>query len=545
MADLYEPDAGTAYYRSSDPLKNLRIKVHLDRVTSSSIIPQAVTEAEDAAAAEAAAEKGGDAARDGPPQKDTDEVVIRWQEKIFSQKEVEIYSKEENCIEVLEKKYHIEVTALLEKGKPSNRIFTYVDHDKFLQSEEAVNDFMTDKINEPVTVLAEKMAHMRRRRIAGGKHIKEKPHGFVPKVNVLEAAPSEEMKNRNHIMAAPVQVMYIMGDLSPRERAIEDGEECILCSIQMDANGVLCIKPDFNQGRKQYVVETTGVGREVFEYTVENASEQMNRQERDRELKMLREVYTRHKDFLMSCVGQDFELPPPDSLRLVVYGEIESASNFEYDNLYIHFFVDLPPCEYLLFLNGIRLSLKSSQVKSEFFNQPGQAIPKFPILMIEVLSLDSWSRFRTEGYAYLPVPTKPGVSRETVTCWRPVGSSVSSQLRRFFIGGSPELEDPTYVAVPSTYGGSHLSKFGFRTETTGSVTVRLNTVFQSRSFMEKKASKQTLGALLDTLGMPAIQANVANVLDAFRKARMRMLGARDNASKHLKEVGLQKELVKS
>ena len=45
----------------------------------------------------------------------------------------------------------------------------------------------------------------------------------------------------------------------------------------------------------------------------------------------------------------------------------------------------------------------------------------------------------------------PGRHRETLQCWRPLGSAVTSQLRRFFIGGSPELEDPTYTAIPSTF----------------------------------------------------------------------------------------------
>lgn len=42
--------------------------------------------------------------------------------------------------------------------------------------------------------------------------------GFVPKVNVIDDAPSDDLRNKNHIMAAPKQVMYIMGDLSPRDR---------------------------------------------------------------------------------------------------------------------------------------------------------------------------------------------------------------------------------------------------------------------------------------------------------------------------------------
>lgn len=68
-----------------------------------------------------------------------------------------------------------------------------------------------------------------------------------------------------------------------------------------------------------------------------------------------------------------------------------------------------------------------------------------------------------------------------MTCWRPRGDSIIYELRRFFIGGSPELADISYVAVPSDHEGPVLSRMGFRTTTTGNLKIRLNTVFQSQS----------------------------------------------------------------
>ena len=32
----------------------------------------------------------------------------------------------------------------------------------------------------------------------------------------------------------------------------------------------------------------------------------------------------------------------------------------------------------------------------------------WPTLFLEVLSVDSWERFRTEGYAYITIPNKAG-----------------------------------------------------------------------------------------------------------------------------------------
>lgn len=42
------------------------------------------------------------------------------------------------------------------------------------------------------------------------------------------------------------------------------------------------------------------------------------RQEQDKELKMYREIYSRHKDFLSACVGHEFELVSTLNLTAVV-----------------------------------------------------------------------------------------------------------------------------------------------------------------------------------------------------------------------------------
>lgn len=48
-------------------------------------------------------------------------------------------------------------------------------------------------------------------------------------------------------------------------------------------------------------------------------------------------------------------------------------------------------------------------------------------------------------------PDDSGVHTLSVSTWRPVELGTISELRRFFIGGSPELEDITYTKVPSTF----------------------------------------------------------------------------------------------
>lgn len=38
-----------------------------------------------------------------------------------------------------------------------------------------------------------------------------------------------------------------------------------------------------------------------------------------------------------------------------------------------------------------------------------ELIPQWPVLYFKVLSLDSWQRYRTEGYGYLLFPATPGM----------------------------------------------------------------------------------------------------------------------------------------
>ena len=73
----------------------------------------------------------------------------------------------------------------------------------------------------------------------------------------------------------------------------------------------------------------------------------------------------------------------------------------------------------------------------------------WPTLFLEVLSVDQWERFRTEGYGYITLPNKAGTHDVTVNTWRPTGNSLVPKMRRYFIGGSPELEDVTYVKQPA------------------------------------------------------------------------------------------------
>lgn len=53
--------------------------------------------------------------------------------------------------------------------------------------------------------------------------------------------------------------------------------------------------------------------------------------------------------------------------------------------------------------------------------------------------------YKLDTYVFL------GEHHLKLNSWRPVGPSVVSNLRRFFIGGAPELEDLSYAHIPSSF----------------------------------------------------------------------------------------------
>ncbi|XP_029546708.1 tectonic-like complex member MKS1 isoform X5 [Salmo trutta] len=540
MADGCSTDTGEAAYRSRDAVKNLTIKIHIQRFTSTAALSQHLQQQ-----VLTQQERGGieldtlnsQAQSDGD---DEEELVVGWQEKLFSQSE-SVYQTP------LERQYHTEIMALERtRGRRNRRIFTYTDSDCYTNWE-GDSQSMVRQVKSNPTFLAHRMANVRHRR-----QDRQPVDSTFPKSRLISWEPSEDFVKTSHVVNTPVQTMHIMGDLGPPGKLGQKEKECLLCTIRADGNGVITIKPDFNKGKEPYRVETEGEKREVWRLTLENVSEGIRPEEKEREQRMYKDLYVRHKDYLNSLVGQDFEMPPPGILRLLVNGEIDSAKGFEYDNLYVHFFLELPHNWSTLpfhSLSGVTQTCRTKTIGKDdvaFFSYPfsfeaffrredetEESLPQWPVLYFKVLSLDFWQRYRNEGYGYLVIPSTRG--KHTITChtWRPLQTGTVSELRRFFIGGSPELEDYSYVRVPGTFKGERLSRFGFRTQTTGSVTFNLHCIQHARAFVDASTLKKRRQSVLDQLGGFSQQGSVYNVLEAFQRARRRMQEARESLPRDL------------
>uniref|UniRef100_A0A8C1XCD0 MKS transition zone complex subunit 1 n=2 Tax=Cyprinus carpio TaxID=7962 RepID=A0A8C1XCD0_CYPCA len=541
MADGWCTDTGESVYRSRDAVKNLRIRVRIQRVTSTAALSQHLHQQVLSQQDRGVIELDTFSSQTQAASTDAEELVVGWQEKFFSQYEVDLYQTESNCQTPLERQYHTEIMAMeRSKRRQNQRIFTYTDFDRFSKWEEQAQSLLIPAQSTP-TFLAERMANVRHRR-----QERRPVESVVPKSRLITWEPSEEFIKNSHIINTPVQTMHIMGDLGPSGKLGLKENEYILCTIKADGNGVITIKPDFNNNRGAYRLETQGEKREVWRLYLENASSDIHAEEKEREQRMYRDLYTRHKDYLNSLVGQDFEM-----VRIIILIQTHfSAQGYEYDNLYVHFFLDLPNSK-STYSQPHREGKNISKVQSHtytfimfstFFHKEDESdgsLPQWPVLYFKVLSLDFWQRYRTEGYGFLVIPSTPGYHRMTCRTWRPLQSGTVAELRRFFIGGAPELEDISYVRVPGTFKGKRLSRFGFRTQTTGSVTFTLNCIQHARAFIDASTLKKRRQTVLDQLGGHSQQGSVYNVLEAFQRARNRMQEARETLPRDLINTSAQ------
>ena len=291
----------------------------------------------------------------------------------------------------------------------------------------------------------------------------------------------------------------------------------------------------------------------MLEYWVEHTSSELDYEAQLKETLVQNEVFARHNQLQQAEVGDNFEMPPAGMFRLHLAGEIVSAEMFEYSNLYINYLLELPPgwtagedtvlqgvsqtCTTRGDSRGRDVAHFSFPLEADLFfsinslEVDKEVLPRWPELLLEVVSVDSWSRYRVEGYGHSVLPAQPGHHQLTVHTWTPTTDNIQANMRRFFIGGTPELEDMRYVGNTDNQGAV-LSKLGFQTRASGLVTVRLNIIHQAKAFMlgqtreaNGKSKKQQRRVLMDRLTSATLFTSVNTVLEAFRKAREKIVRA--------------------
>lgn len=116
----------------------------------------------------------------------------------------------------------------------------------------------------------------------------------------------------------------------------------------------------------------------------------------------------------------------------------------------------------------------------------------------------------------------PGTYKFTIPTWRAKGNIIDT-LRRFFIGGSYELEDVTYCSIPMAHEGKVLDKSKLKIVSSGDIKINMNIVIQNGSHM-KHFNYEIDNS--DRVCTDALMNNVENVLEQFKAAKERMIRIR-------------------
>eukprot|EP00095_Tigriopus_kingsejongensis_P003494 maker-scaffold875_size86197-snap-gene-0.18 protein:Tk03494 transcript:maker-scaffold875_size86197-snap-gene-0.18-mRNA-1 annotation:"hypothetical protein BRAFLDRAFT_279949" len=372
------------------------------------------------------------------------EVTLGWQEKLFSAAERRFYAgKKESDFDrdVLRKKFYHLVQAAQDgrkkgsAGLPKLKIYTTLDGELIpfydQEPEELDEHFLnpifphlTDNGKEKASGLAQLVTDglRRRRYLLSGRPQRSAvaDKTSIPTNNVIVDKPTRESQLKNHGFSDHSQLMVVRFDVTEGDASSgeinRDGSYFDLCVIKYCSNGVLEITPDFTRDKKPYRVEMDVQGERVlYEYWIEHASTAMSYDDQIDEHRMLGNFFATQIQPILKDVGDVFEIPPEKCFRLVLNGEIVSAEDFEYDGLFVHYFVELPEgwCageESQLFglthtshtnvdpLTRLDVAHFSHLFEIDLyfdinrFDIYKESLPGWPQIFLEVISVDSWSR---------------------------------------------------------------------------------------------------------------------------------------------------------
>eukprot|EP00003_Mantamonas_plastica_P010706 TRINITY_DN2017_c1_g2_i3.p1 TRINITY_DN2017_c1_g2~~TRINITY_DN2017_c1_g2_i3.p1 ORF type:complete len:332 (+),score=79.18 TRINITY_DN2017_c1_g2_i3:205-1200(+) len=309
----------------------------------------------------------------------------------------------------------------------------------------------------------------------------------------------------------------------------------------------------------------------IYEYTIKNVSESKMTGKDQKDMMILRQNQTRVSTLRRRLLG-NFVEPPEDenSWRINVTGEIVRAFEFDAHELYVQYFLDLPvgwkeniaglehDDEMLTSITHFASTWGWSHMLTDCFGTTdynfsfpfefvfeSHSRSVMPKLVMIVHSYDIWERHRVEGYGYVSIPEHAGSYSVDMKMWKPVGTIVS-QMRYFFLGNANELEDPRYVGIPSDFDKQVISRYGFKTETSGCLEVTLNVTIQDRQsmidFHQEKTSQEFQSKMREKLGTTrrSSRTNISggsdtqSVMDVLAKLREKQ-SARSSARESRKK----------
>ncbi|XP_018043962.1 PREDICTED: Meckel syndrome type 1 protein-like [Atta colombica] len=432
-----------ASYKVNEPIHNLKIRVRIVQERS----PLAELLAEES--------EGGET-RDSNFLEEED-CIFSWQEKVFSLFEIDFYADEKNCLTECQREYH---QRICDEQLQGACLYSYTENDSYYPDD----NLLTMPYRSYLSVKNQTALPALRNR----KSFQERYNK-----NVIDDKTTDTTIQSNHYLYTERTTMYVMANLSRRDEPAtirSTDSEMLLCTLTYDkTRKLLTINPDLTIDDEQHYNVTNDYGVR-FNYWIEHVSEERTPLELQEHLEDVRREVQQQFAYKETELYKELLLPPANLSTLIINLDIVSAHDFSYDGLFVTYFIDLPQhwstnqkerlvgrtqksrlenkTAYFSYCTDIPLYYPSN----EFQSLNNNASSRWPRLLFSAASLDSWTRYRIEGYAALPIPMIPGRYKFTIPTWRAKGSIIDT-LRRFFVGDSYELEDVTYCGIPINHEG--------------------------------------------------------------------------------------------
>lgn len=240
--------------------------------------------------------------------------------------------------------------------------------------------------------------------------------------------------------------------------------EHVLCTIRYyEDSKLLLMNPDFTK-TQPYLLQVTGETVKNYSYFIENACEDIDEATLNREEELCAKLLAQKLKLRAETVGSHFVKPPKNVTHIHLFFEIATATTFDNDRIYVCYYIDLPKnytCEDQSALTG------TTQASDRHFgfnfemtlqcHDTGERTES-PYVYFEVVSKDTWSRFRTEGLAYQCLPvSRAGHFEFRLNCVRICPEGVTGELRRFFIGDCGAHSDISWVGAPRAHEVSRVT----------------------------------------------------------------------------------------
>ncbi|KAL5032105.1 hypothetical protein BDV3_000702 [Batrachochytrium dendrobatidis] len=418
-------------------------------------------------------------------------LTVDWQEKVFGPDSLAVDSRTNPTVRRHTKsRRNRQLQSVHDSG--GIVLFTYIDQDNYIDMEWIDTPVMTG-VQIPLIKSANQIQKLNQDGIAVERAADIYRNESVNVNDSTTMQGNGQWKNATSGMTC--QTMYIMASIPHTSQPSKSGldrsltldsnnqvvrvEKC-LCSIRCYSSGLMAISPGFVKDETS--LYSFQIGQQTYEYAVSAVCGEMTKEE-IKEQDIFEEFHLQNAMKKLALISKPFDNPVETGYaRLLICGELISASGFDGDWIYAEYNIDIA--------NGIKLHSKSStsgtsqvaEIRKDThanFSLPFEVILVYNVgstvvsnLLIKVTSVDSKDRHIIQGYGAMPIPDQPGYYQETLPTWCPEQSPMH-KMKSFFLGGSPELQDLKYIR-DTDIKSKVVNKYGFKTRTSGSLNIRMS-----------------------------------------------------------------------